>query len=528
MLADGDLRNARESRDLGLGQGSAPFLGREVESPRSDPDGTVRLETLHPVARADEVHRPLSDARIDAKLGREARDEVLRAGRPGEHPDLAADDLRGEGDAVDRHPGGLRQLVEASRGSELLRGQIDDRRDDRIHRPAAGQPRLDRLAQDARGPLSEVLGQTEAGGEARELHQTRGQGPLHPVVAGPMAHAPKAVQGRNAPCVDRVAFRVAQAVPHHGAEALVRDHDGRRRAGTDPVFSLERGPVRALIHEGFVEDETARVAHPLPADRIHVQGEAAAVRTARGVVGPEVLPREVRLEQGCLRDVCVEIPHACTFRVRWPTTHLRAQCSSPSIASDRSSPISERWYSTATGRSRRTRRSARPESSSSLRVFARELWHIAARTRSSLNRFGPDIRLWSTLSLSSDPMISIARRAGHSGLSQGAVAFVVVTFLIPWEAARLYIVSFSNLVLETNLVHSSKCHAFTWHEVAPDRSRPASFRELGVFASIRPCPPTHARTARSLAAFLPFSSPSLRNVLAASVTSAFATIEESP
>src|SRR2546426_522402 len=70
------------------------------------------------------------------------------------------------------------------------------------------QARFDRFPQDDRGALSEGRCQAQAGGEARELREAGGQGPLRPVIAGPLAHPAQAVQRGHAACVDRIPLRI--------------------------------------------------------------------------------------------------------------------------------------------------------------------------------------------------------------------------------------------------------------------------------------------------------------------------------
>src|SRR3989475_11480954 len=257
-----------------------------------------------------------------------------------------------------------------------------------------------------------------------KLGEARRQGPFCALVAGRRAPPPQAVQGGHAAGVDRIPPRVPQAIADHGAEALVRRHHGRRRTRPDPVGPFEGRPVRTLVHKALVDDESAVVAHAFPADRVDVQGEAAAVRAARGVptFGRFPLPSERHV--ACVR--IRKLTHCVTSRDPAAMAHRLAQTSRSRIASNRSCPFGDRRYSTATGRSRWTFRSAIPTSSSSFSVFARELWHMPVATRSSLKRFGPESKLWRTVSLSSEPITSKAIIAPHPGPSQGLSSSAMV------------------------------------------------------------------------------------------------------
>src|SRR5207237_6937276 len=202
---------------------------------------------------------------------------------------------------------------------------------------------------------------------------------------------PPAVQGAPAPGVDRLPCRIPKAVADHGPEALVRRHDGRRRTRPGQVPGVERRPVGPLLHEGLIDDESAVVAHAFPADRVDVQGEAAAIRAARGVPAFGWLPLPSERHVACVR--IRKLTHCVTSRDPAAMTHRVAHSSRSRIASNRSCPFGDRRYSTATGRSRWTFRSAIPTSSNSFSVFARELWQIPVATRSSLTRLGPERRL---------------------------------------------------------------------------------------------------------------------------------------
>src|SRR5213078_572476 len=202
--------------------------------------------------------------------------------------------------------------------------------------------------------------------------QARRERPLRAIVAGPPAHPPQAVQGGHAPGVDGIPLRIPKAISDHRAEPFVGRHHGGRRTRTDPVVPFERRPVGPLVHEALVDDESAVVAHAFPADRVHVEGEAPAVRASGGIptFGRFLpLPRE--------RHVAPlgrsKLTHCVTSRDPAAMAHRVAQTSRSRIASNRSCPFGDRRYSTATGRSRWTFRSAIPTSSSSFSVFAREL-----------------------------------------------------------------------------------------------------------------------------------------------------------
>src|SRR6267143_4016 len=244
--------------------------------------------------------------------------------------------------------------METSRRPKLLRGQVDDRRHDRIHRATAGETRLDRLPKENRGPFPER----------------------------------------------------------------------RRRTRSDPVVPFEGRPVRPLVYEAFVDDESAVVAHAYPADRVDVQGEAATVRAACGVPAFGWFPLPSERHVACVR--IRKLTHCVTSRDSAAMTHRVAHTSKSRIASNRSCPFGDRRYSTATGRSRWTFRSAIPTSSSSFSVFARELWQIPVATRSSLNRLGPERRLCRTVNLSSEPITSKANMAPHPGPEQGLCSSAMV------------------------------------------------------------------------------------------------------
>src|SRR2546425_10462943 len=123
------------------------------------------------------------------------------------------------------------------------------------------------------------------------------------------------------------------------------------------------------------------------------------------------------------------------------------------IASKSAAPFGDRRYSTATGRSRWTFRSAIPTSSSSFNVFVSELWHMPVATRSSLKRFGPERRLWRTVSLSSEPITSKATIAPQPGPSQGLSFSAMTSHPCTISCAPgLYVVSFPYHVSSENLV----------------------------------------------------------------------------
>src|SRR5436189_24668 len=282
-----------------------------------------------------------------------------------------------------------------------------------------------RAPQQDRGPLPEGRGEPESRGQAGKLRQARRERPLRAIVAGPPAHPPQAVQGGHAPGVDGIPLRIPKAIPDHRAEPFVGRHHGRGRTRTDPVVPFERRPVGPLVHEALVDDESAVVAHAFPADRVHVEGEAPAVRASGGIptFGRFLpLPRE--------RHVAPfgrsKLTHCVTSRDPAAMAHRVAQTSRSPIASNRSCPFGDRRYSTATGRSRWTFRSAIPTSSSSFSVFARELWQIPVATRSSLNRLGPERRLCRTVNLSSEPITSKANIAPQPGPVQGVCSSAMV------------------------------------------------------------------------------------------------------
>src|SRR2546426_760623 len=331
---------------------------------------------------------------------------------------LTPDDLGGRGVRGARHARRRGESVRASGRAGLLRGKVHAGRDDRVHRPAGGESRLDCSTQDDRGPLPERGGEAHPRGQAGQLREARSQGAFRPVVAGPLADPAQTVQRRHGPRIDGITFRIPEAVADHRPEAFVGRHHGRRRTRSDPVVPLECRPVRTLVDKALVDDEAAIVTDAFTADRVDVQGKAAAVRAAGGIrtrwLGLE-LPLECHITDVCRR----KLTHCVTSRGTEFMTQRVAHRSRSRIASNSAAPFGDRRYSTATGRSRWTFRSAIPTSSSSFSVFARELWHMPVATRSSLKRFGPESKLWRTVSLSSEPTTSKAIIAPHPGPSQG-------------------------------------------------------------------------------------------------------------
>src|SRR6059058_5816242 len=220
------------------------------------------------------------------------------------------------------------------------------------------------------------------------------------------------------PFASRRPFPTIEPSPLSGA---ITDGGGPARIRSSPSNVVQSGPWSTRPFD----DESAVVAHSFPADGVHVEGEAPAVRASGGIPAfgrlfPFLLERHVTP----LRRS--KLTHCVTSRVPAAMAHRVAQTSRSRIASNRSCPFGDRRYSTATGRSRWTFRSAIPTSSSSFSVFARELWQIPVATRSSLNRLGPERRLCRTVNLSSEPITSKADIAPQPGPEHGLCSSAMV------------------------------------------------------------------------------------------------------
>jgi len=274
-----------------LRQRDVQVLGGQVEGPRRDPDrGSFRPRgSLRVLPHGRPGSWPSRRPGHRARAGKANRgDEVFGAAGSVKTPEFPRDHLGGQRDPVDPSRPWLRRahgdpagLPAASPPGRRTARRFASIERTRGQRPAsiAFRSRIAALSRKRRRttrPSREegLESWARPGAKARSVRSYR----VHRL------NAPQTVQGRHAAGVDRVPFRIPEAVAPPSTRgpcpAAMTDGGGPARIRSSPIrTSSSRAPGPRGPHRRRIRSCRTRA----PADRVDVQGEAAAVRAARGV-----------------------------------------------------------------------------------------------------------------------------------------------------------------------------------------------------------------------------------------------------